>query len=178
MVRDFFVGPVRYDMILSMPWVTYWKARPPVDSSVIEVCVPDKREKAHLPVSTKAPTSLMVSGIRSAPSQSEDELKGKQLENEVAADGDMHALPLEKTEKDAILAIQSYFPPRSSRSGRHLRPSLRIFLMIANYQQEGPLLVVHRTALNLSPARPQALLSGTGDLKTGRGNREASGKIV
>ena len=103
MVRDFFVGPVRYDMILGMPWVTHWKARPLLDSSVIEVCVPEKREKAHLPVSTKAPTSSMVSGIRSAASRSEDGLIGEQLKNDAAAEGDMHALPLEKPEKAAIL---------------------------------------------------------------------------
>ena len=65
--------------------------------------MPEKLEKAHLAVSTKAPISSMVSGIRSAFSQSEDELKGKQLENEAAAEGDMHALPLEKPEKVAIL---------------------------------------------------------------------------
>ena len=104
MVRDFYVGPVHYDMILGMPWVTHWEARPLADSSVIEVCVPEKREKAHLSVSTRAPTSSMVSGIKSVPQQSEGELTGQQLETAAVDDGDMHAPCLEEPYKAAILA--------------------------------------------------------------------------
>ena len=91
MVRDFYVGPVHYDMILGMPWVTHWKAQPLADAIVIEVCVPGKREKAHLSVSTEAPTSSMVSGIKSVPQRNEGELTGERLATIAAADGDMHA---------------------------------------------------------------------------------------
>ena len=91
MVRDFYVGPVHYDMILGMPWVTHWKAQPLADANVIEVCGPGKREKAHLSVSTEAPTSSMVSGIKSVSQRNEGELTGERLATIAAADGDMHA---------------------------------------------------------------------------------------
>ena len=91
MTRDFYVGPVHHDIILGMPWMTQWEARPQPKCGRIEVSAPGKNEKIHLSISPIEYTSSMVSGVQSVPFDNKD---GPMIGQQLAAGGEgegMHA---------------------------------------------------------------------------------------
>ena len=103
MIRDFYVGPVHHDIILGMPWMTQWEARPRQENGQIEVSVPGKGKRIQLLTSPVARTPSMVSGVQSVPFH----LKGGPTTGQqLAAEGEgdaMHAFCLSEPTKLAIL---------------------------------------------------------------------------
>lgn len=123
LVRDFYIGPVRRDMTLGMPWATQWKVRMRTQEGAIEVLAPGAEERVHLSMLPTAVAPYTVRGVERASQDKEWDMTPKHHRTGTWNGGDMHALGHTASTKAPIVGTHSSFPARKCRSGSSLRIS-------------------------------------------------------